>query len=280
MKREVKTVRDGMLQITLEDDRWYARTLDTGETVYLPSVTWISKYTPVTEGLLRWYAREGWDGAMEQLGSAGDRGTKIHAAVSLLIDGEEVRHDTRFMVDGETEPQELTREEWEAVLSFVDWWQYADVKHVYFREKTIWTDRYAGTLDLLCYCENPQKPPRAREAAAAPGINLIDFKTSKDIYPSHMAQISAYAAALPDPNNAQMNGITNGQWCMTPVRLAILQLGYNRNSRGWKYTPVENRMDLFEAAYTFWRDENEGARPPSYSLPLSVKLNVNEEVLQ
>lgn len=276
MKREVRTIRDGMLQITLEDDRWYVRTLETGETVYLPSVTWISKYTPVTEGLLRWYAREGWEGAMEQMGAAGDRGTKVHAAVSLLIDGEEVSHDTRFIVDGTDEPQELTRQEWEAVLSFVDWWQYADVKHVYFREKTVWTDRYAGTLDLLCYCENPQKPPRARELAAQPGINLIDFKTSKDIYPSHLAQIAAYAAALPGiPADQFKNGET-----ISPINLAILQLGYSRNSRGWKYTPVADRLDLFEAAYTFWKDENEGAKPPSYTLPLKVKLNQQTELVQ
>lgn len=269
MKREIKVVSGDLVQITLEDDRWYAKTIEGGQTVYVPSVSWICNYTPVTEGLLRWYAKLGWEGAMEVLSESADRGTRVHAAVSALIDGEEVRHDSLFLTDGDNgEAQELSRREWEAVLSFADWWKYADVQHVYYREKTVWGEGYAGTLDLLCYCGEPQKAPRARTPAARPGLNLIDFKTGKEVYPSHIAQVAAYRKALKPPDN--LNGNADKVW--QEVNCAILQLGYSRNARGWKYNAVPYQPELFEAAFTFWKQDNEGATPHSYELPVSVKL--------
>jgi len=60
------------------------------------------------------------------------------------------------------------------------------------RECVVYTDDYAGTCDLLAY-----KP--------SIGLGLVDYKTSRSIWPSHAAQASAYAKA--DTIAKDVNGV-------------------------------------------------------------------------
>ena len=148
--------------------------------------------------------------------------------------------------------RQLTADEWEAVMSAVSALEALNPKvlnteHTIFHPK----DLYAGTIDLIC------------EIKGEPWI--IDFKSSQDIWPSHKIQLSAYREALGNKH-----------------RIGVLQVGYKRNKNRYKFTEIEPCYNLFEAAYTIWKSENNGVQPSQkdYPLTLSLKLGGKHDTTQ
>ena len=119
---------------------------------------------------------------------------------------------------------------------------------------TVWSEkyRYAGTVDLYCRIN---------------GIPwIVDFKVSPNIYPSYELQVSAYKFA-----NASFPPNT---------RLAILQLGYEKNKKQkYKFTRVKSQFSLFMATYRIWKNECGEARPYQREYPISLTLNGLPETL-
>lgn len=67
--------------------------------------------------------------------------------------------------------------------AFLDWEKEVNLKPIKL-EHTVWGNRWAGTLDMVCELNDK--------------ICVVDFKTSKKIYPSEMgAQIAAYRSCIP-----------------------------------------------------------------------------------
>src|SRR3990167_5217666 len=94
MQKEIRTLKDGgLVQITLVDERWYARPkMDevTGLPVtyeFVPSVTWICGFYPKGIPFYRWLASTGWDEAQAIKNAAGGRGSKGHQAIGDLLGG-------------------------------------------------------------------------------------------------------------------------------------------------------------------------------------------------
>lgn len=242
MKVELRQTKDeNIIQITTLDERWYQH-IKTG--AFYPSSTWIADYYPKGVHFYKWLAEKGWDEAESIKSAAGDRGSKVHHAIEFLLacPGNIVLMDQDFANSaGEISP--LTVQEYEAVLSFAAWWKEAKPT-VIQNEQVVFNDEYeyAGTLDLLCDIG---------------GITyVVDFKTSANIWPSHELQLSSYNHALPRP--AQ--------------KLAILQVGYGRNKKGFKFTEVEDKFHLFLAAKQIWFNENEGVFPKQKDYPKSITL--------
>lgn len=103
--------------------------------------------------------------------SGGDRGREVHKAIAAHILGEEyelANHLLPYL---------------DAALAFVDDYEVIP-EHC---ETTVYsrTHGYAGTFDLLARFRNNDPP----------GLWMVDFKTSKNIYDSFGAQLSAYAEA-------------------------------------------------------------------------------------
>jgi hypothetical protein len=88
----------------------------------------------------------------------------------------------------------------------------------------------------------------------------VDFKTSANIWPSHIIQVSAYKHAL----NVSVD------------RLGILQLGYKKNRQGWKFTEIDDDFNLFNAAYTIWKSEMANVQPNQKDYPLSLSIKEKE----
>lgn len=253
MKKHIRQLSaDGsQVQITFCDERYYLKhTMDPDghilSTREFPSVTWICNFVPKTIGYYRWLADKGWDEAEAIKEAAGDRGHKVHQAVSSLLLGNAVTIEDKFANSETGELQELTIEEYEAVMSFVEW--YKEVKpKMLVNEMVIWNEKenYAGTVDFICEIN---------------GVRwLIDFKTSKEIYASHECQLSAYKAALPTE--------------LVPEKLAILQLGYKKNKfKKWKFTEIEDQYDLFLSAQNFWHKECDGMTVKKKDYPTSLSL--------
>jgi hypothetical protein len=78
------------------------------------------------------------------------------------------------------------------------------------------------------------------------------------------AQISAYKQAF-----KEMGRNTTG------IKLAVLQLGYKKNKRGYKFTEIEDKFeDLFLPARKFWESATKNQSPKQYELPLELSLNL------
>lgn len=248
----------GLMQVTTDDERFYIKESKDPETglpcfVYLPSATWITKYVPKGYGFEKWLGDKGWDVAQEIKMDRGKYGTRVHAAIEMLVNGEEVAMSDPFKDPyGErAEMEALTFEEYHAVWTFQEWWKEFTAEHeveVIETEFALWSWKlgFAGTVDLL---------------AKVDGVyTIMDWKTSKSVYLGHKAQISAYRKEMVNQLGTE------------EVNMAILQIGYDKNKKGFKYTEIEDCWGEFQAAHTFWKKENDGSKPYQKDYPLKLSL--------
>lgn len=241
MKIEIKEIIDAnTIRITTPNERWYRKL---GEIKWRPSSTWICEFLPKGIGFYKWLAEKGWDEAIAIREAAGNRGSRVHHAIEELICGniigiEDVFPDSNNMQAG------LDVEEWECVMSFHSWWMEAKPRLI-AKEQIVFNDKewYAGTLDLICEIGEKRW--------------IVDFKTSQNIYLSHEVQISSYR---------HCDGIVVD-------KIGILQLGYRRNKKGWKFTEIQDNFNLFLAAKVLWAEENENKQPLQKDFPRKLSLN-------
>lgn len=271
MKKELRRAdpERGIVSVTTVDERWYFRErLDpiTGVPAghdFVPSVTWIAgKGYPKGVGFFKWLATKDWDEAEAIRSAAGDKGSKVHQAIVALVDGQTVPMEAGFVNPSTGQSEELSLEEYQCLLTFRDWWRAAKPETL-AREVVVWSDEhgYAGTVDWLGMVHATTGDKGQPEAEAS--LWLLDWKTGQEVWPEHRLQVSAYVhAALPV-------GVGPGAtW-----RLGILQLGYRRNARGWKFTEIEDAFELFLAAKAIWAAETAGEAPLQVEYPLAVSLN-------
>ena len=248
MKREIREVTEnGWLRITTPDSRWYARRVgDLWD--YVPSVTWVAESWPKGIGFMKWLAARGFNEAEAIKEAAGDKGSKVHQAIGVLLEGGTVNMEDAFCnSDGEPEP--LTPQEYFCLMTFVEW-AAEEQPRVIGVEYTVWNERYryAGTVDLKCRLKQDNYKH----------IWIVDFKTSQNLWPSHEIQVSAYKRA---------DGEGDVQ------RLGILQVGYMKNkTRKYKFTRITDQFDLFLAARKIWQKECAGIVPLQREYPPSLSL--------
>jgi len=247
----------GIVQITVADERWYTKPAnhpESGMPVYhqpVPSVTWICGFWPKGVGFYKWLADKGWDEAEAAKHAAGDKGSRVHLAIERILNGEEFRIDTKVADKSRSTEQEaafteLSYEELLCVKSFIDWRN--EVKpEVIATEITVFSEihGYAGTIDLVCRIDGVPY--------------VIDFKTSKQVWKEHELQVSAYRMALENGENPirmkNPNGTEGPVVDLSGLKTAILQVGYERNRAGYKFTEVEDAFPLFKVAQQIWKAE-------------------------
>lgn len=251
MKRDIREIIGNRLQITTADERWYAREVNRAsgkaEWDFVPSVSWVSGHYPKGREFYKWLAGNGWSESEEIKALAGDKGTKVHQAINRLICGGIVAMEDLFENPRTYQTEPLTPEEYFCVMTFHEWFEKTRPE-VIAAEYTVWNERlrYAGTVDLKCRIDGV--------------VWIVDFKTSKDIWPSMEIQLAAYKHADSSlPKNS---------------RLAILQVGYTRNKiQKYKFTPIADQFDLFMAARKIWVRECDGQKPFQRDYPLSLSLS-------
>ena len=250
MRKEIKKIKGDIVQITTQSERWYQR----GENEFVPSVTWITQFYPKGIAYYKWLASKGWDEAEAIKIAAGDKGSKVHQAIEELLKGEKVKMEAKFLNKTSGELEELTLEEYEALMSFVDWFNAVNPKML-ASEITVFSKKfnYAGTVDFICEIDKQ--------------IYIVDFKTSQYIWPSHELQLSAYSKADFEQSFAQ-------KWINR--KLAILQLGYRFNKRNWKFTEIKDKFQLFLAARKIWENECANIKPFQRDYPLELKLEIKK----
>lgn len=236
--RETKT--EGMVQITVLDERFYMRQEDSK---LFPSVTWICGSYPKGKQFWRWLAEKGWDEAEAIKSAAGDKGSKVHHAIEMLLKGNTVAMSDSFADSGGI-VSELSGEEWECLMSFADWFTTTKPE-ILATEQVVYNEElaYAGTVDCIC--------------KIGEDVWLLDFKTGQSVWPEYELQLSAYAHA--DKIDVD--------------KLGILQIGYRLNKRHWKLTEVEDKFPLFQAAQLIWQNEHGNEQPKKKDFPLTLTLN-------
>ena len=243
MKIEIKKIIDAnIIRITTPDERWYQLP---NTDIWLPSSTWICDYAPKGIEFYKWLASKGWDEAESIKVSAGNKGSIVHNATEILAKTGEIKIDDTFQ-DSNGDFREMNADEYEGVMSFYNFCNDYDVEFL-DHEKTVFNKEigYAGTLDHRV------------KLKTAEGIYIIDKKTSANIYLSHEIQLSSYFHA--DDIEAD--------------KMAILQLGYKRNKKGYKFTEVEDKFNLFVSAYSFWEADNKGKQPKQKDYPTTLTLH-------
>lgn len=275
MKKIIREIKEGgVIQLTTVDERWYIKTIGEGN-VFKPSVTWQANSYPKGIGFYRWLAEKGWDEAEAIKQDAGDKGSKVHFAVQDLIDGKEVKIDSKYMNPSSGVEEELALDEYECVMSFADWWKQTNPKTI-TREVIVDQENhredceqkkldapycsclYMGTVDWVGIINNE--------------IWILDWKTSQSIWPSFELQLSAYRHAYPPVSVVEKHGAKKIKVGKPIQKTGILQLGYKRNRAGWKFTEVADKFDLFGAAQKIWFNEHGGEKPSVKDYPESLCL--------
>lgn len=248
MKYEIKKVEGDLIRITFPDERWYF--YEKTES-HLPSVTWIANYWHKDDYLIKWIAKHGWDDAEMIKKEKGNRGTRVHNAIEYLIEHKEIGIDQKFYSEATDREEDLTADEWECVMSFQAWFEKVNPEileveiPVFQLPNETFSHGYAGTIDLVCKIDGEHW--------------IVDLKTSADIHKPHILQQSAYKAVI----EKKYKGI----------KLGILQVGYARNKNKYKFTEIQDRLDLFKLAYKTWDEEVHSKLPLQRSYPIKIKLN-------
>lgn len=265
MKKEIiERGPAGLFRVTTPGERWYAipsKDQKTGLPIYryIPSVTWIAGCYPKGVGFYKWLAEKGWDEAEAIKSAAGDKGSKVHAAIEAWLKGElEIGFETKLMNPNSGQLEEMTIEEYEAIGSFIDW--YDAVKpEIISTEMTVVNEKegYAGTVDCVAMIDGE--------------MYIIDFKTSQAVWPEYELQVSAYKNAIATDDFLKEHGVSE-------IKLGILQIGYKRNKAGWKWNEVADKYPLFVAARQIWANEHGDEKPKQkdYPMKLPSKLSLDE----
>lgn len=241
------------VQVTTPGERWYGFATKNEQGLpsyeYVPSVTWILSYYPKGEQFLKFVGENGYEGANQIKVSAGDRGSIVHNACELLMKDGELNID-QLVPDRDGNPRELTPDEYEAVMTFARWYAQTlpEIVAVEMQVRSV-KYGYAGTLDIVCKIDGK--------------LGIIDIKTSKSVYPSYELQVSALKQAYEEVTGEKI------EW------IAILQVGYNRNKDGFKFTLIEDDFDSFLAVKRIWNKETSGERPHQRDYPMTLRLPLN-----
>ncbi len=208
----------------------------------VPSVTTILSVYPKGEGFAKWLGDQpSYDAACKERDEAGARGTKVHHAITDLLNLEKLTKE------------DFTIEQWKMLMSFINWIEdvapdvianelpLASMEHL-----------FAGTTDLICDIDGERY--------------VIDFKTSSSIqYGSQELQVQAYRVALEEMG-----------W--TIDRLGLVRLG-TKHKRGYEFKKIDPSDDAFEvflATRLVWEWETKGKIALKEELPKELSLEVED----
>ena len=239
-----------MMQVTTLDERWYGKTNKKGDLIdWKPSLTWIGSTFPKGKGYEMWLGKNGYDEAQELKNEAGARGSRVHHCIDILAQGFMKNENIsikmgELFTDMDGEAKALQPDEWYAVMTFVDWFKEKPTQ-ILSSEKSFLADKFGCTIDLRIMRDDiPQ---------------LVDLKTSQDIYPNSEIQLTGQRIAC-EQSKIEIQ------------KTSILQVGYRRNRRGWKETEYEYQPEFLDAAYIFWKKQYGNVKPLQRDYPLELSL--------
>lgn len=224
------------------NQHWYHIALGKKKLGVVPSATTILNAYPQPAHLNKWIGENGWTESQRILNEAGVRGTRVHDALELLLDGETLWEHS------------YTLDEWRRINAFVEWYKEAQPETIAV-EVALYSPKhhYAGRVDYVCRLDGK--------------VTVLDFKTSGSLYPHFPLQFAAYAQAIEETTDIKVE------------QTAGLQLG-TRTKKGWKLEVHENWREHFKVFKTIqdvWKYDNYGVGgkikdPEIFDLPSNLTL--------
>ena len=211
--------------------RAYARVVEGNErnVVWYPSVTTVLRGTsPMSPGLLKWYAQHGEEKANAMRDAAAEYGTALHIAIHDLSNG--ARLDAAMM------PTRMAKDllAWQTFLT--------DYKiEILYAEPMVYSDEFgfAGAIDIVCTME-------VSEGVRA--VAIIDIKSGSGSYSDHAVQLAMYQLAwnerYGEPNKTIVEEIYNWHpkdWREKPTYTLKKQTGAVTKEE------IKLRCDLYRA---------------------------------
>lgn len=225
---------------------------DWGEYFFAPSGVYLRGVTAILatgyakgEGFMQWAFNTTPDERDAILKEAQSRGDKVHRFIEHALtsegDGEFKREEAIY--SKETKDYEhVTNREWDCILSFGRFWTLHE-PILLAAEATLYNLKlkYAGTTDAMLILTKACDVKACGCKDLIGKIGLWDWKSSKGIYPSHIAQAAAYAKTdnignyLPKKRKVEY--------------LAILQVGSKHKTTGGYTFEVVVGKEEMNAAY-------------------------------
>ena len=202
--------------------------------------------------------------AKRALETAGERGTRVHEAFRDLVNGVEVRIDSKYPSEsssGRFEP--LTNEEWDFISCGVRWLAMADLQ-VNAQDIGVFSlvHGYAGTVDFLGMVKNV--------------LSMPDWKTSTRIWDEYKLQTAAYYTALLEMQDPRY---------ITPDRTGIVRFAPGRESgyeeKWWDAAETREHFDVFLGSKKIYELNKpaKGDDPDIEEIPTSFKVKVPQLVV-
>src|SRR5205823_13415472 len=148
----------------------------------------------------KWIAeKNSWADVEDNLAELGNKGSRVHKAVEMILTGNPtVAHTSRFTDMLTDQEKELSTEEFECIVGFREYWE-AEILPVYTKiqvhavEKTYtvkggegYARGYGCTVDWIF----------SGEKAGIRELIIVDWKTSKNLYNSHTIQMTGIKKAV------------------------------------------------------------------------------------
>lgn len=131
--------------------------------------------------LRNWYAKTGNTKAREILKKRAGFGSTVHKLIEVTLLGNEVCKDNydSFLMD---------------TLNIFNEWKDKHALKPHALEQHLWSDihKYAGTCDYIGICDGK--------------LMILDWKTSKGIYPEYWIQLAAYVNAFEELTGLKVDG--------------------------------------------------------------------------
>ena len=159
------------------------------DNVEVPSCTTVIKLLAKDlEGWSNWLGKRGID-YNAYMDEAASVGTEAHALAESIIKQDE-NHEVNHNIINQRD-EFILRDRICKLVELLHNKGYTKLES----EISLTGERYGGTLDLLCYNEDLNK------------YLLLDFKTSKNIYPSMFIQLAGYTQLLREVRNIDVSDV-------------------------------------------------------------------------
>ena len=205
-----------------------------------PSSTTILNAYPQSLQLTQWIAEKGWSESQRIKSEAGERGTRVHGAIDLLLAGEKLFKENYSL------------EEWAKIAAFVGWYREY-TPEILGTEVALYSQKhgFCGRADVICKISGE--------------MCVGDWKTSGSIHDHFALQVGSYAQALEENSQIEV------------IQTFILQLGA-KNKNNYRFVIYPNWRDHFKTflnVFETWKYDNkvdEDYEPPVLNLPAELKL--------
>lgn len=169
------------------------------ENKFVPGVTFVlSCGYPKGPRFYDWLKNNTADEADSKFKSAGERGTRTHEAIHMLIAGAKVSMSTKLMNSLTRKQEELSVQEWDNLIGFNNWQEKYKPETI-SQNLVIYSKKlgFVGTPDWFGTVFVPEDDKYFPSAVRGQRVLFLpDWKSSSGIWPEYQSQVAAYFTGL------------------------------------------------------------------------------------